>query len=53
MPAFAQLDERTGLNSRLYVDAGGKDFEILTTANFDVSDAVFDLDKKNFDAKHC
>ncbi len=46
VPAFAQLSDKTGLNSRMYVDAGGQEFEILTTANFQVSDADFDLVSK-------
>ena len=46
LPAFAQFSDKTGLNSRMYVDAGGQEFEILATANFDVTDADFDLQKK-------
>lgn len=46
VPVFGQFSDKTGLNSRLYVDAGGQEFEVLTTANFQVSDAAFDLDDK-------
>jgi len=45
VPAFGQFD-KPGLNSRFNVEAGGQEFEILTTANFDVSDAKFDLSEK-------
>ncbi len=37
-----QLSDMTGLNSRLYVDVAGRQFEILTTANFEVADISFD-----------
>ena len=46
IPAYAQISDKTGLNSRMYVDAGGQEFEILTTANFDVTDTNFDLQNK-------
>jgi len=45
VPAFGQISDRTGLSSRLLVDAGGEEFEVLTTTNFDVSDARFDQDE--------
>lgn len=46
VPAFGQISDRTGLSSRLLVDAGGEEFEVLTTTNFDVSDARFDSDSR-------
>ncbi len=46
VPAFGQLSDKTGLNNRLYVDAGGQEFEILVTANYDISDSTFDLPQK-------
>lgn len=45
-PVSGQLSDKTGLNNRLYVDAGGQEFEILVTANYDVSGSKFDLPQK-------
>ena len=44
--SYGQISDTIGLNNRLSVDAGGREFEVLATANFDVSDARFDLDER-------
>ena len=41
-PAFGQLSDKTGLLTRLDVDAGGHTFEVVTVANFEVTGHEFD-----------
>ncbi|AFS81287.1 hypothetical protein NKOR_07100 [Candidatus Nitrosopumilus koreensis AR1] len=45
-PVFGQLSDRTGLLTRLDVDAGGHTFEVVTVSNFDVLEHEFDKDEK-------
>lgn len=41
-PALAQLSDRTGLVSRFDVESGGRQHEVVITANFDATGARFD-----------
>lgn len=41
-PALAQLSDRTGLVSRFDVESGGRQYEVVITANFDATGARFD-----------
>lgn len=41
-PALAQLSDRTGLVSRFDVESGGRQHDVMITANFDATDARFD-----------
>lgn len=45
-PAFGQLSDATGLVNRFDIETGGHVFEIVTTANFDVTDVDFDKDEQ-------
>lgn len=45
-PAFGQLSDATGLVNRFDIETGGHVFEIVTTANFDVTDVDFNKDQK-------
>lgn len=45
-PAFGQLSDRTGLLTRIDVDASGHTFEVVTVSNFDLLDHEFDKDEK-------
>lgn len=46
-PAFGALSDATGLVNRFNIVTGGHQFEITTTANFDVQKVDFDKDQKH------
>ena len=46
-PAYGQLlSDATGLVNRLDVQTSGQTFEVILTANFDITDFTFDKDQK-------
>lgn len=45
-PGFGAISDATGLVNRFNIEAGGHEFEIVTTANFDVQKVDFDKDQK-------
>ena len=45
-PAYGQLSDATGLINRIDIQTSGYDFEVVLTANFDLTDYTFDKNSK-------
>ena len=41
-PVYGQLSDATGLINRIDIQTSGYDFEVVLTANFDLTDYTFD-----------
>ncbi len=45
-PVYGQISDNTGLRKNIEIETGGYEFEVGTTANFDVTNFEFDKDEK-------